>query len=104
MEPITIVPINLTFYSRNSTFNIYEITKFEYYYISNFLFIDTLRFHKEIFKKMDFWYIFLHPFLFVRHFNYSIKTFNEKLGYNPKTNLKTGIPKLLNWFEEYHNV
>ena len=32
--------------------------------------------------------------------NYSKK----KLGYSPKTNLKNGIPKFIEWYRGYYNV
>ncbi len=28
----------------------------------------------------------------------------KKLGFKPKTNLKTGLPSLINWYKEYHKI
>tara|TARA_Y100001970_G_scaffold266245_1_gene354678 strand:- start:21558 stop:22511 length:954 start_codon:yes stop_codon:yes gene_type:complete len=34
----------------------------------------------------------------------NIDNAKEKLGYNPKTELKVGIPKFIKWYKEYYNV
>ena len=28
----------------------------------------------------------------------------QKIGYQPDTSIKTGIPKFINWYKEYYNV
>ena len=28
----------------------------------------------------------------------------EKIGYKPKTSIRTGIPKFVNWYKDYYNA